>query len=107
MDKKIYWLTLGERATRAGAAGALAVLGTGHWVTATDVPWYAVLSGAAIGALTSALGSLASEAAPNTLPASFIPARFAKAPAKRTTVRDHGGSAVAKVAKPKTPPPAK
>lgn len=81
MDTKTYWLLLLERVVRAFAAGALAALGVGkipgitQAATLSGVPWLAILTGGVIGALVSLLSSLSSEALPNTLPTSFVPAR--------------------------------
>lgn len=77
---KAYWALVADKVVGGAAAGALAVLTTGH--IAGSAPWYAVLTGAGVGALTSLCKSLASEAAPNTMPTTFIP-RALVTPAKK------------------------
>ncbi len=54
-----------ERAVAAAAAAALGALGTQGVGLIGSLPWYAVLSAAGIGALTSVLNSLVSLAVPN------------------------------------------
>lgn len=90
MWTRAYWALVAEKGIRAGAAGALAVLGTGH-IAGYSVPWQGLLYGAGIGALTSILSSLSSSAVPGTLPTSFLPARLLSAPRKPAhELRAHG-----------------
>jgi hypothetical protein len=57
----LVWLeNAAENATGAAAIGAATVLGSGAVHLLRDVPWYAVASAAALGALASALKSLSS-----------------------------------------------
>lgn len=71
-----FWQRTLTQAVHGSAGGTLGALGTGELKLLNSVPWYAVLSAAAIGGLLSLLASLSSVKVPNTIPASFIPAKM-------------------------------
>jgi hypothetical protein len=71
-----FWQRTFSQAIHSAAAGALTPLATQELRMLNSVPWYAVASAAALGALLSLLLSLASVKVPGTVPASFVPSRY-------------------------------
>lgn len=73
MNIQTYLLLIAEKSGHTMAAAALGVLVSNDAIhTLGDVPWYAMLSVALIAGIASILGSLSSQAVPNTLPTSFV-----------------------------------
>jgi hypothetical protein len=68
----VFWKDAVSRLVSAGANSATTALAIGAGGTLADVPWYAVLSAAGIGALLEFLRALASLKVPNGT-ASFLP----------------------------------
>lgn len=71
-----FWQRTLTQAAHAAAGAALPLLVGGGFKLLTDVPWYAVLSAAALCAIVSVLASIVSVKAPGTEPASFIPTKL-------------------------------
>lgn len=57
---RTFWIDAIDRALSAGATTSLGVMTAGAFKLISDVPWYAVLSAGAIGALADLLRSLSS-----------------------------------------------
>ena len=69
----LTWLEhAGENAASGAAAAALGAIGSASMGTISHLPWQAVLSSAAVGALCSLLTSIAALKVPNGT-ASFLP----------------------------------
>lgn len=71
-----FWQRAFSQAVHSAAAGALTPLATQELRMLNSVPWYAVASAAALGALMSLLLSLVSVKVPGTVPASFVPSKY-------------------------------
>lgn len=71
-----FWQRTLTQAIHGASGGALGALGSGELKLLSSVPWYAVLSAAAIGGMLSILASLVSVPVPNTASASFLPAKL-------------------------------
>ena len=78
MDRRIFTLTFWadalERALSTGANNAVTAITMGSFSLLSDVPWYAVVSAFAIGAVIDLLRSLAAARRGNPGTAGFTPA---------------------------------
>jgi hypothetical protein len=71
-----FWLRTFTQAVHAAAGAAVGILGSEGVQTLHSLPWEAVATSAVFGAAMSVLASLSSQAAPNTMPASFLPSKL-------------------------------
>ncbi|CNH04049.1 Uncharacterised protein [Mycobacterium tuberculosis] len=73
-----FWQRTITQAVHGAAGGAIGAQGAGEFKLLNSVPWYAVLSAAAIGALLSLLTSVGSVKVPGTVTASLLPQKLFK-----------------------------